>query len=348
MNIYLNGIIGRGDDINLNNVIQKTKRINEYTIYLNSEGGDVDEGKKIYDYLVQRQKEGTDINIIVNGYCYSMATVILMSVPKEKRFITENATFMIHLPLVAPDYSNSIQLKEMVKEMEVMNKWFINFYKSKTKLNIQNLKELMESEKILTASEAVELGFFNSEIKTIKAVAYYNKNQNQKIMNGIVEKLNKLLALIVGEQGIKAGELTSTDGYVISMDGEALEVGTVVVITTAEGEVVEKYTGEIPLDDGTIVKIEDNVVIELITTIEADIEAVKKENETLKAQITELETSLTKATEVIERSVAPIGKSIAIRKSQSFVKNVKKVEEVKTATQRILEEKKKLLEKKKI
>lgn len=65
-------------------------------LYINSNGGGVDDGYAIYDVM---QFIAPDVRTTVIGKAYSMGAFLLSGGAKGKRFATQNASVMIHQPL---------------------------------------------------------------------------------------------------------------------------------------------------------------------------------------------------------------------------------------------------------
>ena len=68
---------------------------NQIEVRLHCDGGSVTEGWAMYDRL---RATGKEITCIVEGNAASMATVILMAAPKERRKAYENAHILMHNP----------------------------------------------------------------------------------------------------------------------------------------------------------------------------------------------------------------------------------------------------------
>lgn len=66
---------------------------------LHCDGGSVTEGWAIYDRL---RATGKEITATAEGNCASMATIILMAAPKERRRAYENAHICVHNPWMCP------------------------------------------------------------------------------------------------------------------------------------------------------------------------------------------------------------------------------------------------------
>ena len=71
---------------------------NTIDVRLHCNGGSCIEGWSIYDRL---RATGKEITCTIEGNCASMATVILMSAPKERRRAYSNAQICVHNPWVA-------------------------------------------------------------------------------------------------------------------------------------------------------------------------------------------------------------------------------------------------------
>ena len=65
------------------------------TIYINSNGGEIDAGLLIYDAI---QSVKTDVSIVCTGMAASMAAVILAGGRKGKRYIFPHSKVLIHEP----------------------------------------------------------------------------------------------------------------------------------------------------------------------------------------------------------------------------------------------------------
>lgn len=66
------------------------------TMYINSPGGDVDGGFAIYDVVRFIKSPVTMVGV---GLVASAATLVMISVPRERRLGLENSTYLIHQPL---------------------------------------------------------------------------------------------------------------------------------------------------------------------------------------------------------------------------------------------------------
>lgn len=66
--------------------------------YINSPGGEVNSGFAIYDTI---RFIKSPVTIVSAGLCASIATIINIAVPKERRCSLPNSRFLIHQPLIS-------------------------------------------------------------------------------------------------------------------------------------------------------------------------------------------------------------------------------------------------------
>ena len=74
------------------------------TIYIHSNGGEVNAGLMIYDII---QSSKLQINMICTGMAASMAAIILASGQPGRRYILPHSRVMIHEPLIADGVGGS-------------------------------------------------------------------------------------------------------------------------------------------------------------------------------------------------------------------------------------------------
>ena len=324
----------------------------EVKLHLNCIGGSVDAGFKIYDFLqTQKTDFGRTIHTVADGACASMGSIIFLAADKENRSITSNAKVMIHLPLVGMQ-GNSVDLHATATELEAENERFAQFYATRTVADKDELLAMMTAETEIDADKCVELGFASKKIETIKAVALFNyKSKSNNKMNELAEKMEKAVkalsdatARILGNKKPEklAVDVTGTDGTRIEAEGEELSIGMTVTVYQADA-VVENFSGEVTLENGTVIMITENV-IESITEAESpvDVEALKSENEALKAELEELKGVSTVALQTIETYTKGIGKKLNLSGGvQKFVKATPEIEEAKNTLKAIADKRNK-------
>ena len=93
-------------------------------LYLNSPGGEVNSGFAIYDTIRYIDSE---VFVITNGLCASIATIINIAVDKKQRIALPNSKFLIHQPLIGGQVQGSasdleITATQILKTRERINK----------------------------------------------------------------------------------------------------------------------------------------------------------------------------------------------------------------------------------
>lgn len=297
------------------------KKDKEVMIHINSRGGSVDAGNKIFDFLrVQQLENGITIHTRADGDCASIATKILMAADVKNRSITSNANVMIHLPWLEMG-GNSDELRAMADEMEVLNSDFAKFYSERTGLKESEALQFMKNETYFSADDCIKYGIVGKKIETIKAFAF---NINNKQINKMSEKsaLKKALNALKSFAGIMNADLTGVDGTRIEFEGDELALAMEVKGFDADGNPIEILTKDIQTEDGTVYVIVENVVTDIKEAEEPmDVEAMKAELEALKAENAELKALTTEATESILALQKGIGKTLSLKgKEATFAK----------------------------
>lgn len=126
------------------------------SIYLNSPGGEINSGFAIFDTL---RYVKSPVRVINAGLCASIATIINISVPKERRYALPNARFLIHQPLIMGQVEGQasdleITAKEILKLREKINKLLAEACGQ----SIERVAEDTTRDYWMTAQEALEYG----------------------------------------------------------------------------------------------------------------------------------------------------------------------------------------------
>ena len=135
------------------------------SVYLNSPGGEINSGFAIFDTL---RYVRSPIRVINTGLCASVATIINISVPKERRYSLPNARFLIHQPLIMGQVEGQasdleITAKEILKLREKINKLLAEACGQ----SIDRVAKDTTRDYWMTAQEAMEYGLV-SQIITSK------------------------------------------------------------------------------------------------------------------------------------------------------------------------------------
>ena len=243
---------------------------NEIDIRLHCPGGDCIEGWAIYDAL---RNSGKTISATIEGECSSMATIILLAAPKERRFGFENARICIHNPAVAwldlwsderltADEIKNLKAKLTAQEIsliEEQNK-ILNLYVERTGADREELQSLMNEDKYVDMARATELGFIastlapNTDNKKKHKSSKSNKMAKEqiKIENRIVKKLLSMAGIAkIEDVQILDQKITAADGTEFTVERE-----------DGDPQVGDKAypNGTYVLEDGTTIVVADEVI----------------------------------------------------------------------------------------
>lgn len=131
-------------------------------IYIDSPGGSIDSGFGIYDMI---RFINAPVYTIGTGLIASMGSIILLAVPKERRFGLPNSHYLIHQPLiggvargVATDLE--IQAVEIAKSKEKLIKLIAN----ETGKSEEEVRKDCDRDHWLSADEAKDYGLISKII----------------------------------------------------------------------------------------------------------------------------------------------------------------------------------------
>lgn len=120
-------------------------------LYINSPGGEVFTASTMISLLERQKAKGTIINAYVDGLSASAASFLMMVA--DNIYIYKNSVVMIHKPMSVA-WGN---VNEMQKTIDALNKIedsvMIPMYMSKAKVDESELRELIDAETWLSASD---------------------------------------------------------------------------------------------------------------------------------------------------------------------------------------------------
>lgn len=273
----------------------------EVMLELHSCGGDTTEGWAIYDAL---RASGRTIHAKVVGECASMATIIFLAAPKERRSIAKHGRMLIHSPYF-PDAGAVTRdnIGALQATLEEEHNKMLNEYVARTGTGRETLEAQMSAGGWFDADRAVALGFAGFVAPELSASTQSRKDMKKNKLKAALEAFCAAFAStsamtfttkdgmeleVEREEGeIEVGDPASPDGEFILEDGRTVIVkdGVIVDIKEAESEepaeetpeteAVEEETPEEPAED--------------VEELKKQIEELKKENEDLKKQLEEKE-----------------------------------------------------------
>lgn len=282
----------------INNQLTNNKDADTLIVHINSQGGDVYEGFAIHDIL---RATGKTIITQAEGMVASIATVIFLA--GSERRITENTELMIHNPWGFAG-GTAADLQKYADQLKKEEDRIAEFYAQKTGKSVDDIKVLMNAETFMTADEAITNGFATAKADQIKAVALLKINYmteteiNEKIeekSEGILSKIKALFKKqgVIKDLVVKTADDQNLDFGEDVKESSEIEVGSA---ATVDGKAAE---GEYTMPDGTVYVFAGGKVTEVKAPAEeeaaednAEAKALKAENETLKAQLTEAQGAL--------------------------------------------------------
>ena len=126
----------------------------DVSIYINSPGGSVSDGMAIYDTMNFIK---SDVSTICIGMCASMASVLLASGHKGKRYILPNSEVMIHQPLGGVN-GQATEIKIVADRILYLRNKLNNILAEKTGKELSIIEEDTERDHYLSSDEALSYG----------------------------------------------------------------------------------------------------------------------------------------------------------------------------------------------
>ena len=287
---------------------------NTIDVHIHCNGGDVLEGWAIYDRL---RATGKEITTIVDGTAASMATVIMMAAPKERRKAYANAQILVHNPWLDPAWigltATADDLEKAAESLKAQQDRILDLYVERCGCDREEMSALMAEDKFISVERAMELGMVGEIIAPISASI--NKVKHMSIKERIINAINSVFGSSEDEPKMMAMELATASGDTLRIEREE---GTPAVGDKAEPD------GEWLMPDNTTIVVENGVITE-IRQPEEQVEAaeegdgqegdepaeetdgeseLEKENAALKERIAELEAQIAELTERLEQAEA--------------------------------------------
>lgn len=254
-----------------------------------TDGGDVEEGKKMKQAL---KDSGKILHSRNTGNVASMG-VDLWLLSNDRKFDPSKGLFLIHNPWALVE-GDGDTMAEASKELKSIENEFIKDYAKRTGSNESVLKGFMAENKPLTPEQIESLGFATIVKQEFKAVAKFNINKNNMEVKELKEKVTLL------EKGIdkianlfttkpKNLMLQDTNGTQLDFGDEIETPEQIQVGVTAKVDGVPAE-GEFVMEDGTTYIFTAGELTEIVPSGD-EMEALKKENEDLKAELETLKNS---------------------------------------------------------
>ena len=173
MSINIFGVVG--EDVRASDIITKIQKDKSDPLEVNimSPGGSVTEGLAIYDFMRDQKRK---VITRAMGQAASIASIIFMA--GDEREVADNAEIMIHNAW-AGVAGNKHELAEFIDRLDDTDQKLINIYSTRSNLNEDQVRDLLDKETFMDAEQAVSQGFATSKANALELVAQYNKSTNE-------------------------------------------------------------------------------------------------------------------------------------------------------------------------
>lgn len=277
---------------------------NTIDVRLHCDGGSVVEGWGIYDRL---RATGKEITCTVEGNAASMATVIMMAAPRERRRAYKSALICVHNPWV-PGYAlgdtlTSSELEKAATDLKEMQEKMLNLYVERCECDREEMQALMDEDKYIGVERAKELGLIGEIIAPASAkkqgLVFNNKNSKKmaKEKDEKVEVKASLLDRALAKLGLKnidelakGMDLSTSDGQTLTVEREE-----------GEPQVGDKASpdGTFVMPDGKTIIVKDGVISDIQTTSNGSDD---EEGSELEKRVAKLENEVKELQEKLETS----------------------------------------------
>lgn len=275
---------------------------NKIDVRLHCNGGSCTEGWAIYDRL---RATGKEITCTVEGNAASMATVILMAAPKERRKAYASAEICVHNPWISSwglsDIVTADDLDKAAKDLRDIQEKMLNLYVERCECDKDEMQALMNEDKYIGVNEAIRLGLIGEVIAPVSAkkqgAVFNNKSKNKmakeekkvEVKASLIDRALAKLGIKNLDELAKGMDLSTSDGQMLTVEREE-----------GEPQVGDKATpdGEFMMPDGKTIVVADGVITDIKTDANGSnedgengdrIEELEQEVEALKKRIEELE-----------------------------------------------------------
>jgi len=306
--IWIDGVITENYHLEVKRQLQANAQADTIILHIQSPGGSVYSGYNTYHLL---KSSGKKIKTIIEGEAQSIATFIALAGDTVE--IRKPSVFMIHNPFAGLE-GDADKMLNGASELRNIENDMATVYSMKTRIPVDQIKEMMKKETSMNADQAVQFGFADRAIDPLKMVAIGKTKimeevkDTQSIFDELKSKMNAIAeslgitpkAEVAPEKGIEAapvqpepkaaslpaGEYPLQDGRVIVID----ETGAIVEVKEVMPEPVEP-----PMED----KKEPDMA--------AKLSALQAELDALKASATQAKAEAEAATEIATKAVQALG-----------------------------------------
>lgn len=220
--------------MSINNVVcAADDALETVEVEINSPGGSVFEGQRIYNALRGISARGVEVTTTVNGLAASMGSVILMA--GDKRQMTQGSRIMIHEASTIA-MGDSRAMRKTADLLDGISSEIAGIYADRTGGDEKEIRNLMFAETWMTADKAKENGFVGTVLKDGEAKAEFDSggkgmsifaklipgNEDALKAEAAILENDSLRAELIDAQA-KIAELTANDGATAILNVELTE-----------------------------------------------------------------------------------------------------------------------------
>lgn len=143
--------------------LQSEDPLKDITMVINSPGGDISAMFAITDMM---DMISCDIRTVVLGMAASAASFIAACGTPGKRFISKNSKIMVH-SVSGGAFGVIHDINIAVDEIKSLQDQMIEEYVNRTKIDREELKNLLERDRYLKPDDAIKMGLVDNIIKSL-------------------------------------------------------------------------------------------------------------------------------------------------------------------------------------
>lgn len=176
-------------------------------IHISTPGGNAFVGIEICNLL----REHGNVEVTIKSHAYSAGAVIAAGAKKIKMY--DNATMLVHCALTSV-YGNAADLRKTAANLDAIDVGLVNTFKSRFKGTEEELKALMDEDRLLTAQEALDYGLIDEILDSSELDVDDNDeestdnneegadNDEESTDNNEVENIENKIKDVINEQKI--------------------------------------------------------------------------------------------------------------------------------------------------
>jgi ATP-dependent Clp protease protease subunit len=164
--VFVSGVVDSDMALTVNRqllALERADRKAPIVMWIDSPGGEVYSGFAIYDTV---QFIEPRVITLVAGLAGSMGSVIALSAEKADRFALPNAKLLIHQPLISGVLRGSASdLDIHARDIIELKRKLHRLYAERTGTAVDRFQELMDRDRWVDPTEAIELGLISKVLK---------------------------------------------------------------------------------------------------------------------------------------------------------------------------------------